>query len=190
MQSSKFSVKFYVQDPAGLELDRFVPLFHSWIQKQSIENHLLIDVADYKHVQSGPGIVLVAHEGNFSTDSGDGRLGLLYQRKMPIEGEMIERVRQVFRAALSACKQIEEAPALGGKVTFRTDDPTIRMHDRLFAPNTPETFTSVRADLEGFLRKVYAAPVKLSHTANDEALFTVRVAAESSPSVVDLLERT
>ena len=65
MESSKFSVKFFVQDPSTIgEITDLVPLFHSWIQTHALADHLLIDVADYAHVHNGPGIVLVSEEAN------------------------------------------------------------------------------------------------------------------------------
>src|SRR3982751_582210 len=100
MDSSKFSVKFFLQNGASLPEKTIVPLFHSWIQQQAIADHLLIDVADYAHVQSGPGVVLVAHQGNFSTDASAGRIGLMYQRKMPIDGDATARLKHVLRTTL------------------------------------------------------------------------------------------
>jgi len=189
MQSSRFSVKFYVQNPAGLELEAFVPLFHSFIQKQTLENHLLIDVADYKHVKSGPGVVLVSHEANISMDATDGRLGLMYQRKTPIEGDVGERLRQVFAAACSICRQIEGAPVFAGKLKFRTGDAVVRIHDRLFAPNTPEVYAQIRPELERFVNRVFGEKVGLTHLADEETLFTVRISAAGSPGVEELLKR-
>jgi hypothetical protein len=81
MESSKLSVKFYVEESSQLKLADIVPVFHSWIQFHSIPDHLLIDVADYAHVPDGPGIVLVSHEANFYLDRFDSRLGLTYTRK-------------------------------------------------------------------------------------------------------------
>ena len=55
-----------------MRLDDFIPVFHRWIQKQTVSGHLLIDVHDYSHIHQGPGILLVGHEGNFSIDLADG----------------------------------------------------------------------------------------------------------------------
>ena len=114
MDSSKLAVKFFVKDASAIEAGAFVPVFHSWIQKHAVADHLLIDVADYKHVQSGPGTVLVAHEANFSTDAGENRLGLLYVRKTPLPGDFSERLKVTFRAALQAAQLLEREPSLAG----------------------------------------------------------------------------
>jgi len=63
MEAHKIVIKWFVDNPGALQQSEFVPIFHSWIQAQAIPDHLLIDVADYQHVWSGPGTVLVAPGG-------------------------------------------------------------------------------------------------------------------------------
>jgi hypothetical protein len=154
-----------------------------------LADHLLIDVADYKHVPSGPGTVLVAHEANLSTDQADNRLGLLYARKQPIAGDLGERLRVTFRSALQAAQLLEQSPALAGKLHFRTDNPIFRINDRLAAPNTAETFAAIRPTLEAFLAKIYGAPAEVSHEPNNERLFEVAISVAASPSISELLAR-
>jgi hypothetical protein len=47
-------------------------------------------------------VVLVAHEANYYLDRFDGRLGLSYSRKRPLEGTFAERLRFVVTSALEA----------------------------------------------------------------------------------------
>src|SRR5436190_11007768 len=151
MDSHKIAVKFFadVTPPTSGANDlHFVPIFHSWIQTQAVPDHLLIDVADYAHVHHGPGTVLIAHEANFSTDQSDGRLGLMYARKQPVTGTFADGLRQAFIATLEGCKRLEDDPKLAGKIKFRTDEVVIRINDRLLAPNSRETFESVRGELQ------------------------------------------
>src|SRR5579872_6398840 len=101
--------------------DQFVPIFHHWIQNQSVEGHRLIDVADYGHVANGPGTVLVSSEANFYTDRAEQRLGLLYSRKLPLPGSFQERLRAAVREALKAAAKLETEPLLVGKLKFKTD---------------------------------------------------------------------
>jgi hypothetical protein len=189
MDSSKLSVKFFFRDAEAVEQEAFVPVFHRWIQQHALQGHQLIDVADYAHVPEGPGIVLVSHEANLSTDDTGHQRGLLYFRKTPIEGDFEARLGEVFRSTLLACKLLEDDEALAGKVAFKTDAPRFRIHDRLLAPNTAETFADVKPTLESFLSKLYGGNVTLAHEPNDETLFEVKVTAGSSPSVGELLKR-
>src|SRR5260370_30328619 len=85
MEPHRLGVKFFAATGAHIELTGFIPIFHEWIQKQVIDNHLLIDAHNYSHIHQGTGILLVAHEGNFSIDMADDRMGLLYYRKQPVE---------------------------------------------------------------------------------------------------------
>src|SRR5260370_24044056 len=64
----------------GRDLDPVIPVFHSWIQQQAFDE-LLLDVADYRHVEGGPGILLIGHEADYSLDNTDNRLGVRYNRK-------------------------------------------------------------------------------------------------------------
>ncbi|HEX3371272.1 MAG TPA: hypothetical protein VHS08_02075, partial [Candidatus Acidoferrales bacterium] len=84
MQLQHVNVKLLLQNPQGIRLEPLVPVFHSWIEHQNGE--LLIDVADYAHVPAGPGVVLIGHEGNYSVDNADDRLGVRYNRKAVLDG--------------------------------------------------------------------------------------------------------
>jgi hypothetical protein len=192
MDSHKLIVKFFATEPAPVPLCEFVPVFHGLIQSKAFPDHLLIDVADYQHVRHGPGIVLVSHEGNFYTDTGEGRLGLMYQRKQPIEGagSLRDRLAHVFTSALRACVRLEQEPALGGRLRFRTDEVVFRIADRLLAPNTPETYRQAEPELRAFLAELYPGDdVALEPRHSPLTLFEVRVRVSSRPPVADLLER-
>ncbi len=116
MEVHRFGIKFFVADPASVRLYDFIQIFHGWIQKQTVENHLLIDVHNYSHIHNGPGILLVAHEGNFSMDMADGLPGLLYCRKTPTTGMPVDHLETILKSALQACN------LLAGEVRFRMDD--------------------------------------------------------------------
>ena len=195
MQSHKFSVKFFAKDAGkvnNLPGDTFLHVFHSWIQRQAFPDHLLIDVADYHHVPDGPGTVLVSHEANLHLDHTEGRPGLLYVRKQPYaDAETTrDRLRATFRAALAACELMEQEPAVEGKVSFSTGEIVLRVHDRLLAPNTRQTFEQLKPDLEAVLSELYAgSDVAIEHCPSAEKLFEVRVKASRPPSLSELLHR-
>src|SRR5689334_21079722 len=71
-------------------LDSVIPIFHGCIQNRLVLNEKtpepLIDVADYRHVHHGPGIVLIGHEADYSIDNTNGRLGPRYNRKAQLAG--------------------------------------------------------------------------------------------------------
>ncbi|MGA3094996.1 MAG: hypothetical protein ABSF25_00960 [Bryobacteraceae bacterium] len=130
-------------------------VFQRWI-RESVVEELLIDVADYRHVPAGPGVVLVGHEANYSLDNGASRLGLLYNRKAPIEAGAAENIAQALRAALAACRRLEEEPEFEGKLRFGRDIEII-INDRALAPNTDDAFASLEPAIESALQAVYGA---------------------------------
>ena len=177
MEGHRLGVKFYADDPASIRLEDFIPIFHEWIQQQSLAGHLLIDIDDYSHMHQGPGILLVAHEGNFSIDMTDGRPGLLYYRKIPTTFPPAEQLTTIVKAAFQACRQIEEEASLKGRVHFRSDELLIIANDRLHAPNEDETFRELRPVLSSALNAVFRkSNFKLARASADpKERFAVRV---------------
>ena len=76
----RLSVKLFLADDGRPEPRDVIPVFHRWIQTSAVDG-LLIDVADYAHLPTGPSVLLVAHEGHYVLDGGGGRLGLRYVRR-------------------------------------------------------------------------------------------------------------
>ena len=193
MNLQKIAVKFYVTEPGAVALPEFIPVFHHWIQKQS-ENPvggLLIDVADYSHVQEGPGVVLIGHEADYFMDTAEGPLGLLYNRKSPLTGSAADRLRVTFRQALTACAALEQEPELKGKIAFRGERVRFIINDRLIAPNTDETFAAVRPDLESFLQTLYAnSACEIKRDGSDlRRRFTVDIQCSDPVEISSLLPR-
>src|SRR6266481_5109785 len=113
------NVKLLLKDSEALNhghLDPVIPVFHSWIQRQ-VFDELLLDVADYRHVQGGPGVILIGHEADYSVDNTDTRLGVRYNRKaVVLNGGNQDRLAQATRAALKACQRLQEDSKLNDKL--------------------------------------------------------------------------
>jgi len=149
MELQRIGIKLFADNPAPVPVRDFIPVFHSWIQKQAIDHHLLIDVHNYSHIHNGPGILLVAQEGNFSIDMTDGRMGLLYYQKKSCNG-----IASILKTALAACRLLESDPAFGGRLRFRTDEMWIVTNDRLLAPNNDPTFEELKPSIAAALKLV------------------------------------
>ena len=191
MDLYRLGIKFFGVASQPIEPMEFIPIFHEWIQKQTIENHLLIDVHNYSHVHDGPGILLVAHEGNFSMERADDRLGLLYYRKQPLDGASEQRLAAFLKPALQGCCLLEEEPSLEGSLRFRTGEFVVVANDRLQAPNDAGTFAKFEPALSGVVRQLTGgAPFKLTPVAaNSKERFMIRVETGQSATVRELLER-
>ena len=131
-----------------------IPVFHKWIQ-DSVMPEMLIDVADYKHVPEGPGIMLIGHEADYSLDLTDGRLGLLYNRKTPVDLDSTGALKQAYEAAVRAVKLLEETPVFAGKLVFDRDEVEVILNDRLLFPNNDETWAAVVPQISSFFTGIY-----------------------------------
>lgn len=186
----RIGLKLFAADGTSVRPREFVPVFHRWIQTRAVADQLLIDVADYSHVPDGPGVLLVAHEGNFSVDLGGGRMGLAYNRKTPANGALADRLRGLARTVLDACQRLEEEASLRGRMRFRGDALELFANDRLHAPNEPETLVAFRPALDALLRALYGeSACTVTPEADARERFRVRVQAPAAVSVRELLAR-
>ncbi len=175
LETHKLAVKIPVQAGQDIPLDEFVPVFHAWIQQQDVADHLLIDVANYKHVVDGPGVVLVTHQANIHIDDTDGQRGLLYIRKQPLAGGFPKRVGQIIGYALGLAHRLENEQVFAGRLKFDPSRLIFRINDRLHVRNTAEAFEQLQPILKDALGGALASrEIKLTQTQPDpERLFEV-----------------
>jgi hypothetical protein len=163
MDLQHINVKLFITAPAPLRTGDYTGVFNGWIQERAL-GELLVDVADYGHVHHGPGLLLIGHEANYSLDETGGRLGLLYNRKAPVEGTAQERLRQAVRQALLAAQKL----ATEQNFQFDVSQAQVILNDRHLAPNTPETFAALRPELETLFNTLYGgAAFTLTHSSLD-----------------------
>jgi hypothetical protein len=143
------NLKVFIKNSAAVDLADTVIVFHRWIREE-VCPEMLIDVADYRHVAAGPGVLLIGHEANYSFDNRQNRLGLLYNRRTALDGTFQERLDQAHRAALTACDRLEQEECFRGKLEFDRNSLEVFVNDRLLAPNTDETWQTLRPELEQF----------------------------------------
>jgi hypothetical protein len=151
MELHRLGIKFFAGDPASIRLEDFIPVFHGWIQRQAIAGHLLIDVHDYSHIQGGPGILLVAHEGNFSLDMSGGRPGLFYYRKTRTALPPVEHTSTIVKSALEACRLLEK----DAKTRFKMDEILVIANDRLVSPNDDAAFAELKPLVAAALEEAF-----------------------------------
>jgi hypothetical protein len=183
----KLNVKFFLSRPSPVPLTAFIEVFNGWIQECEGEYY---DLADYSHVPSGPGILLVAHEANIGIDNGGGRLGLLYSQKRPLGGSNLEKLRLVFARALEACLKVEREASLKGQIAFRGNESLLCVNDRLLAPNSDETFHAIAEEVHDVARLLFrGSRHSVRRCSQDERQrFAVSLKAEEPFSVRALFE--
>lgn len=176
MDLQHVNVKLLVRDPEEVNLEPLIPVFHSWIQNRVCEE-LLLDVADYRHVPDGPGVVLIGHEANYSVENTDSRLGVRYNRKAMLDGSNQDRLQQATIAALVACQTLEGESRLNGKLRFNGQEIELSINDRILAPNSQSTREATASDFRVFCDRLFrGGQYSLSFLADDpRKLFAVSV---------------
>lgn len=178
MELQKLSVKFFVEQPNAIPLTQFIDVFHGWIQASDGHYH---DVADYSHMQAGPGIVLVAHDANISIDETENRRGLLFNQKRQLDGSNQERLRTVVGTALENCRKLEGEPTLRGKLRFSANEAVIWVNDRLAGINTEESFRELKAAIEPFATNLYGgAELRFDRDGDPRKRLHVRIQTSAS----------
>ena len=189
MELHRLGIKVAAEGADALPSDQFIPLFHRWIQQQTLDE-LLIDVADYGHVHHGPGVLLVAHEGIYAFDESGGRHGLVYYARRTLPGDLEARLRLICRRVLNAARLVEEEAGFKGKLSFNGADLEIFANDRLAAPNTEATLAAVRPAIDALLAKLHPqAKFDLAREPDPKERFSVRVKISANVPVSELLQR-
>lgn len=187
MNFQHLNVKLLLSSPEEVDLEALIPVFHVWIENQN-GDELLIDVADYTHVPAGPGIVLIGHEGNYSVDNTDNRLGVRYNRKAPLDGDNQEKLAQAVRAALTACRRLESEPRMAGQLRFNGQDIEIFLNDRLIAPNNDATREAAAPEFQTFFEKLFRGKeYSISYGGEPRRVFSAFVKLSEPTTVTELL---
>jgi hypothetical protein len=166
MNLQHVQVKVFTRPESMPDLAGAIPVFHRWIQQRAFDE-LLIDVADYRHVPYGPGVVLVGHEAFRSLDQAQPGLGLLDSRRASLEGASREKLKQAFEAALATCARLESEPEFSGTLVFDRRNIQVSVNDRMLVPNTDESWAAIEPEL----RAVFAG-YRIERSGNGCSLLT------------------
>ena len=182
------NVKIFARDSTTIDLAGAIPVFHRWIQ-ESVLDELLIDVADYRHVPAGPGVMLIGDQANYSLDCTFDRLGLLYNQKRPSEGTLPDKLLKAFGSALLACSLLEEEPVFRGKLKFDAGQCEVILNDRLLAPNTEQTWEALKPQFGTFFDSLFRTKkYSIKHLGEPRERLRVGLGTIAPIEVTSLLE--
>jgi hypothetical protein len=186
----RFCIRFTTLASTNVDDARFIDIFHAWIQRQALPG-ILIDVADYRHVPDGPGVMLVSHEANLYVAPDGNRYSLTYQRKTAQPGTLPQRISAAAEVALTACQLLECEQLLHGALKFDPQQWAFVANDRLLAPNDEATFYELRDDLALAAAGVYGSDNFHTEYVHQDARerLTVNVRAARPVDVRMLLEK-
>lgn len=169
-----------------MNAEAFIPVFHRWIKEHTLPE-LVIDVANYVHVPQGPGVVLIGHGSDYFMDEGEGRLGLLHNRKRSGPGPA-DCLEDLARRTLHAASLLERDPALAG-LQFVPNELLFRVNDCLAAPSNDATFAALKPELESLAKRLFEGPFELTRSGAAKDLFAVRIKSPATVSLATLLAR-
>jgi hypothetical protein len=189
MEAHKLQLKIYLTPETArtLDVEALIPVFHRWIKQRALPE-LSIDVANYRHVPQGPGVVLIGHGSDYFLDEGEGRPGLLHNRKRAGLAPA-ERLSDLARRTLYAASLLEKDLALTGKIKFATNELLFRVNDRLAAPNSDATFAALKPEIEALAKTLFGGPCDLTRVGGPKELFAVRIKSNAGAPLATLLER-
>ena len=159
----RIKAKAFFQNPVDPEL--VIPIFNRWISDRTLEGHLMVDIADYRHVPNGPSVMLVGHEADIVIDHGDGRPGLAYIRKRNWQEKnngqsdaLSSRIRIVLNWLVKTAKELN--------LTINSNELSLWFQDRLFARQSglvPELTEAINQEASIVLGKgrVEVAPIQI-----------------------------
>lgn len=174
----RLAIKFNLKQNPTFAPHDIVPIFQRWIQEHAVEG-LLIDVTNYTHVQAGPGVILIADEGDYGYDLSSGQAGLRYTRKRFLPDNLQEALRLVFRLTLTATQRLEDEDLLKG-IEFDYASAEISFLDRQHYHNQPSVFEDVQGEIVTFLSDVYDDEATLSRAYDDpREVFAIRYAVNN-----------
>ncbi len=189
MNLQKINVKFFIEKGMDIPLAAFIPVFHRWIQEDKLEG-LLVDVAEYTHVYQGPGVLLIAHEANYSLDEENGKRGFLYNQKRTTGKSAEDHLKTAFRRALAACSILEKEPEFKGKIKFTPNHLQVFVNDRLEAPYNPESLGILEETLNPFLNRLYdGGGYLMLHEKDPQKRTGFEIKVEKSANLETLLQK-
>ncbi len=179
MIPERIQIKLFINK--AVSLADLVPVFHGWIQQNELDG-LVLDVADYRHVPNGPGLLLMGHEGDYALDLADGRPGVTYKHKRdwPAEADTF-----ATRLAL-AVNRARRAAELLNRDTGITVDPSrfeIKIPDRLNVPNTAGSFEVIQQELLNETQDVVGPIGAVLNVAGDDPRKALTIEVEMAPVV-------
>ena len=175
MNLQHIAFKIFVDGELTADWEQFINVFHGWVAAQSMPE-MMIDVADYRHVPNGPGVVMVGHHADYYMDNTDGKPGLRYVCKVEKGGDNFDRIQQAFAAAASACTRLESE--ISG-LRFSRQDFEVTINDRGLAPNNDATRSAIGAELPEIFEKMFSTGdvhVELQQDVRKLAGVTIKLA--------------
>ena len=175
MNLQHVTFKIFVEGELQADWEPFLHVFHDWVAAQSMPE-MMIDVADYRHVPQGPGVVMVGLDADYALDDTAGAPGLRYVRKAASSEDNATQVRNAFTRAADACQRLESV--IDG-LRFSRTNFELAINDRAVAPNNPDTQKQLETELPELLKQAMGTDVSIQVQTDARKLAGCRVTASA-----------
>ncbi len=188
MKLHQLSVKLFCSGDSRVDQDALIPVFHRWIREGRLDERVLVDVADYRHVHHGPGVMIIAHDAHYGLDEEDDEPGLLYSRKRDELGDADDKLKDALAKVFAACAALEAEDAIG--LRFRADRLLLRVQSRMVADNSRGSFAELAPHAERLAAGLYPGEaVEVRHVGEPRAPLSIELIAPSDPGLAALRAR-
>ncbi len=187
MNLQQLNWKMHLSNPGDTHSETWFKVFNSWIPDAP---EIFIDVADYSHVGDGPVYLLSGHHANVILDKTHGRLGLVYDRRQPMEGSNADKLRATLRDLVQGAVRLEDDATFHTKPVFEGGDLKLVINNRGIAANTEANFAALQAEVAPLLDAVLGAGAYLiTHDADPKQRLNLNVKPKAAVSAKDILAK-
>ena len=184
----QINVKVFVTEDSHIHYQNFIKVFNKWMEEADHDDYL--NYADYSFTHAGPGVLLISKHSNYSIDNAQNRHGFLYNRKHEVEGDNEQKINRAFIETFKKCQKLEQEDDLENEVSFNGSEILFMVNNRHLAPNTQETFETVKLALFPVLERIYGHTDFTLERASEDSRerFAVQISATSNLGISSLLD--
>lgn len=176
MSLNRVDVKLLVANPEDSDHAAYTRILTRWLKA---DGERWMDIADYAHVPSGPIVMVIGDDAQFSVDASKGELGVLYSHRGELEGDDTQRLTSLLRTALQLVDDLEREDDC--PIRVRTDRVDVAVNDRAAYPNTPDTAATLVKTVVAAAEEVFGgAPTSVEHVGGLDQRLGVRVTLASN----------
>ena len=160
----RIDVKLLLDTPPHPDIDAFLVIFDRWRQRKDHPCDW-VDLADYAHMPSGPGILIAGKRDRFAIDLNPPGPGLLTSTRAGLEGTLEDRFREAFRRARELSRSVLAEPEFPAGFAVSAEGWEIYINDRLALPNSEASDALVRPALAAALGVAPGAIVRQDNSS-------------------------
>jgi hypothetical protein len=174
---------------SDLDLDVLLTIFGRWRLEEGEE---VIDLADYAHIDQGPGCLLISHRWQFGIDQAAGKRGLFYSTRKDLSGSLADRFAQAIQGLVTKSARLLAEKEFPSTAKILCGELEIIANDRMLLPNTDASDAEVRPELDKTLGRLYGSgsfQVERETDSSRRLGYGIQAKAASGLSLDDLSKR-